>query len=115
METAEKGNTFVNFIIIVLIIWGVSALFSDDEPEVNTYQQNTYYDSYPAQSSYGGINDVGESDYYEEPENPYDEGSGHSAGYEWAEENGVDSCGGNSNSFIEGCEEYLSQQEEYEN
>lgn len=39
--------------------------------------------------------------------------SGHAAGYEWAEENGIDDpndCGGNSQSFIEGCEEYAEEQ-----
>ena len=41
--------------------------------------------------------------------NPYSSGTGHYAGYEWAEEKGVSSCGGNSQSFIEGCEEYLRQ------
>jgi hypothetical protein len=50
----------------------------------------------------------------EEPSNPYDDGSGHSAGYEWAQENDPSSCGGNSDSFIEGCQEYLDQQEAYE-
>jgi hypothetical protein len=48
-----------------------------------------------------------------EPDNPYDEGSGHYAGYKWAEENGG-GCNGNSNSFNEGCEEYHSQEDEYE-
>lgn len=36
--------------------------------------------------------------------------SGHDAGYAWAEEKGIDDiddCGGNSNSFIEGCEAYV--------
>lgn len=42
-----------------------------------------------------------------EPENPYEDGSGHSAGYEWAKDNQVSYCGGNSQSFINGCEEYL--------
>lgn len=37
-----------------------------------------------------------------EPENPYNEWSGHYAGYQWWEEG--KSCWGNSNSFIEGCE-----------
>lgn len=40
--------------------------------------------------------------------------SGHEAGYEWAERNGVNSawdCGGNSRSFIEGCEAYAEEQE----
>jgi len=33
--------------------------------------------------------------------------SGHQAGYVWAEEHGItsaDNCGGNSQSFIEGCQ-----------
>jgi hypothetical protein len=36
--------------------------------------------------------------------------SGHEAGYAWAEEKGIDDaadCGGNSQSFIEGCEAYV--------
>ena len=49
-----------------------------------------------------------------EPENPYEEGSGHYAGYEWAQSNGTVACGGNSQSFIEGCEEYENQEAEYE-
>lgn len=47
-----------------------------------------------------------------EPENPYSSG-GHSAGFEWGESG--KSCGGRSTSFIEGCEEYLRQEELYEN
>jgi hypothetical protein len=49
-----------------------------------------------------------------EPENPYAEGSGHYAGYEWAERNNPGNCGGSSQSFIEGCEEYHRQDEEFE-
>lgn len=40
--------------------------------------------------------------------------SGHEAGYEWAEENGIDDpddCDGNSNSFIEGCQAYAEEQQ----
>jgi hypothetical protein len=40
--------------------------------------------------------------------------SGHEAGYDWAEEKGIDDpddCGGNSNSFIEGCESYAEEQQ----
>jgi len=48
-----------------------------------------------------------------EPENPYSEGSGHYAGYEWAQENGTD-CNGNSESFNEGCEEYARQEADYD-
>lgn len=41
--------------------------------------------------------------------------SGHEAGYAWAEDKGIDDpddCGGNSNSFIEGCEAYAEEQQE---
>jgi len=40
--------------------------------------------------------------------NPYSEGTGHYAGYEWAERTGG-GCDGNSQSFNEGCEEYHHQ------
>ena len=49
-----------------------------------------------------------------EPENPYDEGTGHYAGYDWAQNNGSGSCAGHSLSFDEGCEEYESQQAKYD-
>lgn len=38
--------------------------------------------------------------------------SGHEAGYAWAEENEItdpDNCGGNSQSFIEGCIAYAEE------
>lgn len=38
--------------------------------------------------------------------------SGHEAGYDWAAENGIDDpydCGGNSQSFIEGCMVYAEE------
>ena len=38
--------------------------------------------------------------------------SGHDAGYEWAGEQGItdpSDCGGNSESFIEGCEAYANE------
>lgn len=40
--------------------------------------------------------------------------SGHEAGYEWADRKGIDSiddCGGSSNSFIEGCQAYVEEQQ----
>lgn len=40
--------------------------------------------------------------------------SGHEAGYKWAEEHGIDDeddCRGNSQSFIEGCQAYVRQQQ----
>ncbi len=40
--------------------------------------------------------------------------SGHSAGYDWAADKGIedaDDCGGNSNSFIEGCRAWAEEKE----
>lgn len=42
-----------------------------------------------------------------------DDCSGHKAGYDWAEKKGISDpsdCGGNSTSFIEGCEAYANEQ-----
>jgi len=39
--------------------------------------------------------------------------SGHEAGYQWAEDHNIDDpddCGGNSQSFIEGCQAYAEEQ-----
>ena len=99
----RKGNGMVGVIIIGAIMWAIFAAFGGDSEGNSSYSSGSTY------SSYGY--DREDPEYYEEAENPYSDGSGHSAGYEWAEENDVDSCGGNSNSFIEGCEEYLEQKE----
>lgn len=43
--------------------------------------------------------------------------SGHQAGYDWAEENGItdeSDCDGNSNSFNEGCQTWVEEQGEGE-
>jgi hypothetical protein len=69
--------------------------------------------SAPSNTSNGNGRAASASDCTE-PENPYDEGSGHYAGYEWAESSGSGTCGGNSQSFIEGCEEYENQQAAYQ-
>lgn len=45
--------------------------------------------------------------YYEFAYNPYDDGTGHHAGWEWSYDNKVSVCGGKSKSFIEGCEASL--------
>lgn len=64
--------------------------------------------------SFGCQSKYSEDYYYEEDGeeveigNPYSEGGGHYAGYEWAERTGG-SCSGNSQSFNEGCEEYYRQ------
>jgi hypothetical protein len=46
------------------------------------------------------------------PHNPYNNGGGHDAGFNWAAENG-DDCNSNSDSFNEGCAEYFRQLNKY--
>jgi hypothetical protein len=48
-----------------------------------------------------------------EPDNPYNDGGGHDAGFKWAEEKGEE-CTGRGDSFDEGCEEYYAQQRRFE-
>lgn len=46
-----------------------------------------------------------------------DDCSGHDAGYAWAEHHVISSpedCGGNSQSFIDGCEDYAREQQAYQ-
>jgi hypothetical protein len=43
-----------------------------------------------------------------EPQNPYNDGGGHDAGFNWASETGGE-CNGNSDSFNEGCAEYYER------
>lgn len=94
---------------IIGFLWYINS--GEPEPsQINSYTPS-HYNSY-SNDSYGDSEYY--SDYTSEPENPYDEGGGHYAGYSWAEENDVDSCDGNSDSFIEGCEEYVSQRDSYD-
>ena len=65
-------------------------------------------------SSSSSANDNEEAHNCTEPENPYDAGTGHYAGYEWAENHGGETCSGSSQSFNEGCEEYETQESEYQ-
>lgn len=109
INNTKKGNSIIGIIITICIIWGIASLFSDNKTESNNY--SNIYEVAPTRTYNNYTNSY---DSYEEPENPYSEGTGHSAGYEWAEENDVDSCGGKSQSFIEGCEEYLEQRDEEE-
>ena len=110
MKTSpNRGEGVLELIVTIafwgLIFWGVTSLFGDHSSSNSSgYSSGGYYDDYGYE----------EEEYYSEPENPDSSGTGHSAGFEWAEENDVDSCDGNSQSFIEGCEEYIEQRDEYE-
>ncbi len=94
-------------VVLALIIWGgISVwnwLFNSDD---SSYTSSSYDSGYNSSYSYDDSEDCAE------PENPYDYGTGHYAGFEWGENGNY--CSGNSDSFVEGCEEYESQEEGYE-
>lgn len=74
-------------------------------------EQKSSFNSYTSEVTGASVRDC--SLLY--PDNPYSSGSGHYAGFEWAERKDVSSCGGNSRSFIEGCEDYVEQANDYAN
>ena len=99
-------------VIIILFGWLFNAYSSKSSSPVmpsTSYEGDTYYDE---------DEEVVEDPKYESPGLEYrgypctEDCSGHEAGYEWAEENGIESiddCGGNSNSFVEGCYSYVEE------
>lgn len=98
----QKGDGEIIILIIFgLIIWGIISLFSGSDK--------------------GADYSKGDGDVFSDfrdcsilaPSNPYSNGSRHYAGFEWGESG--NSCGDNSSSFIEGCEEYENQEEVYNN
>ena len=96
------GGGIIGFLIIVAIIWGAYSFFiKDGEP--SAIQEHPNFESYRESRDCSIL----------EPDNPYSYGSGHYAGFEWAQNRDASSCGGNSDSFVEGCEEYVSQAEAY--
>lgn len=86
-----------------IIIYIIYSYFVADSTENNKYK---YSDSYSNTYS-SRTKDCSTL----EPENPYSYGSGHYAGFQWGERGNY--CSGNSQSFIEGCEEYERQDEIY--
>lgn len=66
-----------------------------------------YMEQHPNYDSYRNSHDCSDL----EPDNPYSYGTGHYAGFEWGEQGNY--CDGNSQSFIEGCWEYESQDEAF--
>lgn len=136
----EDNNWIGWVVVGGLVIWGASSLFGGSETPKNSssssYDSN--YDSSYEEDGYTWAEDndpttfdecqdqFGTS-YEEDACNKYvkenyagrnsfngyectEDCSGHEAGYQWAEDNGIydeNDCGGNSNSFIEGCVSYV--------
>ena len=99
----EKGNG-VNWFWVIVIIVLVALAY-------NHFTTKTIENDYGYSVKTQGITDKPDCSSLE-PSNPYDIDSGHYAGFEWGIE-GKD-CGGNSDSFIQGCEEYQNQENAYQ-
>jgi hypothetical protein len=100
-KNEDEGVNIVGIIVIlILLFWAY-----------NQYTSKNISDDYGYDVKTEGIIEQPncESLY---PQNPYDYDTGHSAGFEWGASG--KGCGGNSTSFIEGCEEYQNQEEAYE-
>lgn len=99
-------------ILAFLILFVLSGCSSQDSSSYDNYNESDYNDT--------SDNDEYTSENQEESDdteyfNGYeciDDCSGHEAGYNWADEKGIDDiddCGGKSQSFIEGCESYVEE------
>lgn len=94
----NKGNALIIGVLLIGLIGGAIVIFGNK----NTANLPTYEYSYE-----------GDSEICYEPENTYHPESGHYAGFEWAMDKNVNYCGGNSRSFIEGCQEFVDQKNLY--
>jgi len=114
MEASKKEQEYgwVWVVIIVIIIIAAAVSTNSNEASSNDYSGSG--------SNYNSTSDYSE-DISDEEEpatfNGYEctsDCSGHEAGYEWAEENGitqddVDGYSGNSSSFEEGMQSYVDE------
>ncbi len=109
-QSKNRGNIVVGTLILGLVIWGITSLFqSDNSNDYNSSSGSTYKDSY---NTYDEDSNNEEVDLTFKGYACTDDCSGHEAGYNWAEEKGIsdeNDCGGNSNSFIEGCVSFVEE------
>lgn len=98
----EDGKTTV---VVGIILCAIFSLWLYNRDTSNEIQEDYGYDV--TTSGVTGKPDCSSL----EPNNPYNPGSGHYAGYEWGAEG--KNCGGNSSSFIAGCEEYQNHELAY--
>jgi hypothetical protein len=88
-----------------------SALTERDDSESNTEDSD---ESKAKEASDNSNEEESDAEYFHGHRCTVD-CSGHEAGYDWAEEHDIhdpDDCGGNSQSFIEGCQTYAEENPE---
>lgn len=94
---------------IILVVW-----FLSDEKKEHLSTPRQQYESYAPQNDQTKITPAYSNSSFSGGYSCTTDCSGHEAGYKWAEENGIDdpdNCGGNSDSFIEGCHAYADEQQ----
>lgn len=109
----RHNKTIFVFLTAFLAVFIFSGC-SDDS--YNSYNEYNDYENYENNDDSFSVEETGSDEYEVQTFNGYectDDCSGHEAGYNWAEEKGIidpEDCGGNSSSFIEGCESYAEEQ-----
>lgn len=98
----------VSLFLIPIFLSGCSSAYDDSSGPLN--ESNSNFTDVSENNSDKEEDDFGSSNLIpEETWNCTIDCSGHQAGYDWAAENGItepEDCGGNSQSFIEGCESF---------
>lgn len=112
MDNGEENDSggCLGFIIVIVIIYLIIKFVSSTNSDTNNYYDTNENTDYYSESDDRLDNEDNVDTFhgYECTEDC----SGHEAGYEWADENeinSIDDCGGNSNSFIEGCQAYVEE------
>lgn len=112
----SKLSTYLGVAFWIIVV-GVGIYYLTDSPDDNSQiegvqsQPSFFNPTNPAEEE----NNLDNGDLYFHGYTCTEDCSGHEAGYEWAEENDItdpDDCGGNSQSFIEGCESYAEEYQE---
>lgn len=111
----EVYKTCAGIVVLIAIALLYGLLFgsgtterTDETKKTNTTSKNRISDGYNYEDGAWTTSDI--EDYW----GCTTDCSGHEAGYQWAEEHGIDdpsNCGGKSDSFIEGCESYAEMQQ----
>jgi|YNPMSStandDraft_1061717.scaffolds.fasta_scaffold23882_2 hypothetical protein len=117
----ESITTVVVWIIIIISGLWFAGVFGDNSTKTQSYQNSTPVYSIPTSTTNSPslevtpVNDFENNIFIPPTFHGYictEDCSGHEAGYEWAEEHDItdpDDCGGNSQSFIEGCQAYAEE------
>jgi len=101
--SANSGSGCGTVVLVSVVLFSLGRACSDDYPADGSSYNEPAVES-PEPPSMNGLEFHG----YECTVDC----SGHQAGYDWADQHAIDdenSCGGNSESFIEGCKAFVQE------